>query len=156
MSTLQTSYVPLSAGLFSPGGGPVSSKLRRLTLEAFASIGRQSHTLAAVHDLYSLQAESQAGEHDAVLDEDTLAIGRRFLFALPKTLPTPQIGLDNDGEISFDWFAPHKRVFSISIRVDGRVSYAGRLGARRTIHGTEAFDDAIPEQVGDLLRDFCS
>src|ERR1700682_4975395 len=38
-----------------------------------------------------------------------------FIDALPKNIPTPEIAVDPDGEISFDWYGGARRQVSISV-----------------------------------------
>lgn len=155
MSTLHATYAPLSAGLNNYGIGPEASRLEELLADALSPLSRQNPIEPVIHDLYTLRQESQA-EAGVTLDVETLELGKRFLLAWPKTLPVPELALDRDGEVTFDWSAPHRRMFSVSLRSDGRVSFAGRLGARRTVHGTEAFDDSVPEQIVESVKQLYS
>jgi hypothetical protein len=150
MSTLNLTYAPLSAGLMAYSGGPESQLLRRLTADALSALALQSHAQAALNDLYSLQQE--APEMGLTLTTDALETSKRFLLAWPKTMPMPELTLDTDGEVVLDWIGPHKDMVTVSLRDDGRISYAAHLGARRRKHGTEAFDDAVPEAVLDAVR----
>lgn len=151
MSTLDATYVPLSAGLSNYGIGPEATKLGAMLADALSPLGRQNPIEPAIHDLYTLGQESEIDE-GATLTAEMLEISKRFLLAWPKTLPAPELALDRDGEVTFDWSASHRRMFSVSLRSDGRVSYAGRLSARRTIHGTEAFDDSVPKQIVEAVK----
>ena len=152
MSTLNPTYIPLSAGLSTKGGGPESERLEILIRGALRPLGRQNHIEAAINDLYALLSEVEAGEHEGNLSSATFSVGKRFLLAFPKTLPAPELSLDRDGEISFDWLGKHRKMFSVSLNSEGRVSFAGRLGLRRTVYGTEAFDDTVPEQVVESVK----
>ncbi len=157
MSTLNSTYLPLSSGLFSYGGGPEAKTLTRLTAAAFEPLVNQTRAQAAINDLYSLRAEADEGvSGTTTMSAETLAIGKRFLLAWPKSLPTPELLLDDDGEVVFDWAAPHRRMFSVSLRADGRLSFAGQLGARRTLHGTEEFDGVVPEPIVEGVKSIFS
>lgn len=151
MSTLDVSrYTAVSVGLFGPVGGPDSLAVQRLSAKAFSQLSMLSHSMSAINDLYNLQAEAVAAGD--TLSSDTMQMAKRFLLAWPKTLPMPELALDTDGEIVFDWAAPGRRLVSVSIRGDGRLSYAAQLGARRTTHGTEALDDSVPERIVETVR----
>jgi hypothetical protein len=77
-----------------------------------------------------------------------------LLASLPAMIPTPDISVDPDGEIAFDWFWESRLTFSISISADGRLSYAGLFGPNRT-HGAEQFSGALPGTIsGGLARLF--
>jgi hypothetical protein len=82
----------------------------------------------------------------------TAQIACRFLSALPSILPSPKVGLAPDGEVSFDWLAGKGRVFSVSLRGDGRLSYAGTFSPGMVVHGSEIFGVAIPEGVIEGVR----
>ena len=75
----------------------------------------------------------------------------RFLRALPANTTSPQLSVDPDGEVSMDWVGTSDTLFSVSIRGDGRLSYAGRFGIRRA-RGTEYLSDEIPREVMDYVR----
>lgn len=71
---------------------------------------------------------------------------RRFLDSLPKWLSVPEISVDPDGEISFDWYSEPNNVFSVSVSETGKLSYAGTFGLSK-VHGIEYFGDEIPQSI---------
>lgn len=75
----------------------------------------------------------------------------RFLQALPKGCPLPEVSADPDGEIAFEWFVAPRWEFSVSFAPDGRLSFAGLFGPNTT-YGTECFLDEIPEGIIYNLR----
>jgi hypothetical protein len=154
MSTLNPTYVPLTVGIAGYAGGPESALLRRLTAKALKPLALQSHSQAALNDLYTLQQE--AAESGLCLTRETLETSKRFLLAWPKSLPIPELTLDTDGDVVFDWAGPNRNLVSVSLRHDGRIAYAAKLSPRRTMHGTEAFSDAVPESVVEAVRDLYS
>jgi hypothetical protein len=83
----------------------------------------------------------------------TLVLAERFLTTWPLNLPTPEVGIDPDGEVSFDWFGADGSNFSVSIRHDARLAYAGAFAGAKTKHGTDRFDDEIPSEVVEAVRD---
>lgn len=151
MSTLNPAYVPLTVGISGLVGGPDSALVQRLTAGALEQLALHSHTQAAINDLYTLQQETPG--LGAPLTRDTLETSKRFLLLWQKTMPMPELNIDTDGEVVFDWAGPHRKLVSMSLRHDGRVSYAAKLGPRRTRHGTETFTDAVPEAVVEAVRE---
>lgn len=150
MSTLNPTYVPVSAGLSSFSGGPESALVKRMTAHALGQLALQSHAQAALNDLFNLKQEAtDAGQ---TLSPETVETCKRFLLAWPKAMPMPELALDTDGEVMLDWAGPHRSLVSVSLRHDGRVSYAAQLGAWRRTHGVEAFDDSVPAPVVDAVR----
>jgi hypothetical protein len=74
----------------------------------------------------------------------------RFLRTLPATLKKPELSIDPDGEISFEWYLEPRRVFTVSIGSSSKLSYAGLFG-RSDTHGTEYFGDELPKAIMDNL-----
>ncbi len=86
-------------------------------------------------------------------ESSVLAI--RFLKMLPATIPIPEISIDPDGEVSFEWYKEPRRIFSVSVGAHNDLSYAGLFGVNDT-HGTEYFGDEIPTPILENLRRFLS
>jgi hypothetical protein len=74
----------------------------------------------------------------------------RFLSAIPETWPSPEIGADPDGELSFEWARGPHWVFTVSVGQDGHLSYAGLFGSSR-VHGMETFAGTLPQAIVDGL-----
>jgi hypothetical protein len=90
------------------------------------------------------------GQGAAAADQETYAVARAFLRALPVTIANPSISIDPDGEASFTWARKRDAMFSVSVARDGRLSYAGLYGSK-TNYGTESFVDQIPKAIRDNL-----
>ncbi len=84
---------------------------------------------------------------------DELSYEKAVLFALllPSGIPTPEIYVDPDGEVTFEWYEGPRQVFSISIGSNYELSYAGLFGANKTC-GIEQFYDDIPDAVLDNVE----
>lgn len=90
--------------------------------------------------------------HEEAISKDAYNIGIRFLCALPTTLPSPEVSVDPDGEISFEWLHDRDRMLSVSANPNGRLSFAASIRPGISNHGTELFDDRIPQQLISLLE----
>ncbi|KVS57674.1 hypothetical protein WK39_18185 [Burkholderia cepacia] len=110
----------------------------------FGVPARQSYVF---NDLYAL-AQEQAIE---MQDSPALVLAQRFLFALPSNVPPPELAMDDDGDVSFDWRGPQGKMLTVALREDGRLAYAARISAFDKDHGIKRFDDAIPARVVELL-----
>ena len=75
----------------------------------------------------------------------------RFLQVQPIGVPLPEISVDPDGEVCFEWYKAPNQVFSVSFGPTGRLTYAGLFEGNDT-HGTEVFEDEIPEPVLESIR----
>lgn len=92
-------------------------------------------------DGYDAQAAQPASVMKAV----------EFIDALPKNLPTPEIAVDPDGEISFDWYGGVRRQVSISVSPVGVLSYAGMFGSDY-VRGKERLQGSLPNHLLDYIR----
>ncbi|MGH9487691.1 MAG: hypothetical protein ACRD04_08905 [Terriglobales bacterium] len=60
--------------------------------------------------------------------------------------PSPELTVDNDGEVEMDWLAGPDKLLSLSIAADGRLTYTFRDGARAG-SVTERFDRGVPPRL---------
>lgn len=86
------------------------------------------------------------GVGSAAAEVSTYAHANRFLESLPSTLPIPDVSVDRDGEICFDWDNGPRQVFTVCVGRDGTLTYAGLFGFNR-IHGVEYSGESLPEIV---------
>jgi hypothetical protein len=70
---------------------------------------------------------------------------------LPTRLPIPEVDIDPDGEISFEWYRSSNKLLSISIGQDGRLAYAGRLGLKR-ISGIDYLGEQFPNELAAFIE----
>ena len=78
----------------------------------------------------------------------------RFIEALPDSLPIPEVDVDPDGEIAFEWDMGRRKVFSVSVGSNNELAYAGLFGSNKS-HGTEYFGNKLPKVILDnILRVF--
>lgn len=80
------------------------------------------------------------------VDDRALAQAARFLRALPTTLAVPDVSADPDGEVDLLWFVDARRTLSVSVRGDGRLTWAALIGESST-YGTEWFSVEIPAGI---------
>ncbi len=81
-----------------------------------------------------------------------MTYARHFLALLPLNACSPEITIDNDGEVNFQWDFGRRCVFSVSIGRDGTLTYAGLFGYNK-MHGTEMLAGTIPMVVsGGIAR----
>jgi len=79
---------------------------------------------------------------------DELSWSKALLFSqlLPTNVPIPDIYVDSDGEATFEWYIAPRQVFSVTVRGNGELVYAGIFGPNK-IHGTEHLDDELPQVI---------
>lgn len=135
--------------LESPTAGSEAKKLKESVVKAFESLkGDAARTSWVFHDLQNLAHEYGQSVHQTRAFE----LAQRFLLAMPGTIAGPALDVDQDGEVVFDWKGSFGRVMTITLREDGRVSYAARLSSSRTRYGEDRFADAIPNEILELVH----
>lgn len=101
-------------------------------------------------DLIDLFDESESMAEDDMLPA-TFARARMLLDTIPSGFPVPDIGLDPDGEVAFDWIRRDRTMVSVSIGSEGDPSYAAGL-VDGTAYGFLHWEDRFPVALTDLLR----
>src|SRR5438105_2938375 len=128
MSSLAvTRHGGLLFGLASPTAGGIAQELRRMTVLAVEGLKASipAGSSSAFNDLQALAQEHSSDVHSS----KNFLLALRFLLALPTYLPAPELALDEDGEVSFDWRGSGGRLLTATLREDGRLSYAARISA---------------------------
>jgi hypothetical protein len=85
------------------------------------------------------------------VEPSTYRYAEHFLSLLPSGVSFPEITVDTDGEIFFEWARGPRQVFSVSVGRDGTLTYAGLFGHNK-IHGTEYLREALPSVISDCLE----
>jgi hypothetical protein len=135
--------------LESPTAGGEAKKLKESVVRVFESLkGDAARTSWVFHDLQSLAHENGQTVHQTRAFE----LAQRFLLAMPATIAAPALDIDQDGEVVFDWKGSFGRMMTITLREDGRVSYAARLSSTKTRYGEDEFADAIPNTILELVH----
>ena len=79
------------------------------------------------------------------------AEAERFLELMPSDLAMPEVSVDPDGDISFEWLKSNRYMYSVSLSGNNKIVFAGICGGN-DIHGTEFFGDTIPSIIIDAIR----
>ncbi len=108
-----------------------------------------------LHELYSVYKDTATDNWDGDgargVSSETYCAAKDFLKALPPSIQDPEIAVDPDGEIAFDWYGGDK-VFSVSVSPCKRLAYSGRYG-NSTAYGTMQFKGSrIPEELFPHIR----
>lgn len=125
----------------------------RENLEQSETIG--GHIRETQQLLDKATEECSADNWDAygakAIDETSYGNAIHFSWLLPPNIPVPEIYIDPDGEVNFEWYAGPRQVFSVSIGSNNELAYAGLFGANKT-HGAEYLDDELPGTILDNIR----
>lgn len=162
MSAPAMDYHPISTSTqqISWGGSSVEAgKIYKELNEIFISIkpSAQTWVFSELEEL-SITASHKNWDNlgSAPLDADTYQIAKRFISALPSSLPAPELTVDRDGEVNFDWYGSSGQIFTASLRKDGRIAFAGQISTRNRLSGVGEFNDSVPEKVVESIKTICS
>lgn len=97
-----------------------------------------------IPEIEGLADESDGGK---IADPETVRAALRFAYCLPRFAPLPEVSVDPDGEISFDWLTRTGEMFSVSINKQNRLAYAGWFGEKSRIHGVEQLAETCPSDI---------
>lgn len=157
MTTLTITHpYPLFVRGVNTGFSPESKQLQRSFEKAVTHFRSICEREKAFSDLVRAvkEASQEDWDHFGAKPASILAanLAIRFLNALPSALPTPDVGIDPDGDISFEWVRSKDRMFTVSLSRNGKLSYAGLFGNEISSHGTEVFDDTIPRTIIENVK----
>jgi hypothetical protein len=127
-------------------------KLDSKTLESVSLGYSKAGALEQLYDAFCQACQPGWDGYGAVpASFDSYVQAERFINALPANVPAPEVAMDPDGEVSFEWYHGPRRVFSISIGSSDELTYAGIYGSSKA-RGVETFNFEVPRVVLDNLR----
>ncbi len=137
-----------TARIFDTGLSPAADSLRALLESAHDRHSSQFRT-ACDETVEALLSAVSASEE--AVDAD--AFDRAMLLAqvLPRDIPAPEVLVEDDGEVAFDWEFGPRRVLSVSIGRGPMLGYSALIGPNPT-YGKVAFNGAFPAVLAFLLR----
>lgn len=62
------------------------------------------------------------------VEEATFCNALRFAYSLPEHWPTPEIVVEDNGHIAFDWVLAPRRVLTLAVGPDGTAGYSALIG----------------------------
>jgi len=84
-------------------------------------------------------------------DAGTISQALALLDALPSWTPPPELAIESDGQIGFDWQCSSDRVLSLNVGPGGMLGYAALIGLE-SCYGRVPFAGVLPERISTLLR----
>jgi hypothetical protein len=103
--------------------------------------------------LSALDALAEASDRDdwddfgsSAVEPSTYEYARSFVRMLNIRSPAPEVSVDADGEIAFEWDNGPRRVLSVSVGRDGTLSYAALLGWNKS-YGTARLAETLPWEI---------
>jgi hypothetical protein len=101
--------------------------------------------------LQRLFAALRAAHNKPSVFADTARTAIALIESLPAGTTPPEVVIEQDGEIGFDWQESRRRVLSLTIGPSGMIGYAALVGSE-PIYGKAPFGGHLPETVAHLLR----
>jgi hypothetical protein len=80
------------------------------------------------------------------VEPSTILNAFAFIDSLPSNIRMPEVSVEPDGEISFDWICSARRQFSVSLGKRNVMSYAGLFGSDK-VTGSERFQGTLPRTM---------
>lgn len=151
MSALALSVEPIGHGFSRSGSSREAKAVQKLTARAVLGMKTRASNSLGFNELSALQDELSSAQAPQLF-RAPFELARRFLIALPADLPIPELSVDPDGEIAFDWVGERGRNFSVSLGVSGKLSFAGKLGPEKCIYGMDQFDEVVSREIVDAVK----
>lgn len=90
---------------------------------------------------------------DAVLPTaETQNRAAAFLGALPSFVPIPEVVIEDDGEIGFDWHHSRRHMVSVHVGEAPYIGFAALIGAKQ-LRGREPFVKGLPSTLNYVLTE---
>lgn len=102
------------------------------------------------NEIEEIKREASTGKF--TLRDASYRLGLAFVDALPSTARAPEVTVDADGELNFDWHGPNGQLLSVCAQSNGKLAYAIRFSASRAMHGYTVMDRAIPKEIMDHIN----
>lgn len=112
---------------------------------------RQAAHLVLIQAFNEAREENWDGMGSAAVEATTFAYASKFLDRLPSGGPFPEISVDRDGEVCFDWESSPRQVFTVCIGRDGTLTYAGLYGHTKS-YGVEYLTEALPQIISANIK----
>ena len=113
------------------------------------------HLAKVLENLLKAKEEHSADNWDGynakAISNESYNNAFNFALSLPSNVPIPEVYVDTDGEVTFEWYKGRRQVFSISLGSNNELAYAGLYGASKT-YGVEPFYDDMPERLLDNIN----
>lgn len=131
-----------------PGSSVEARQVKQDLADALHKVKATTAGVSGIHsELMSLVAERLEEVPGA-----TLAKALEFAATLPSDVELPEVSIDPDGELAFDWLKEDS-LLSVSIGRTGRLTYAARL-ENLPISDTVQLAGWLSSSLGEALKNF--
>jgi hypothetical protein len=141
---LDSSELPKEPALDSAQGPTIEHQSPQLVETTNRTLQKVLNELDEVRSEAS--SEGWDGYGARPINPDSYDFAARFLKALPASAPLPEVGADNEGEVSLDWLFGERKALTVAIGPTGRCTFAWMNG-KSTSRGTDWIKDEIPAPI---------
>jgi hypothetical protein len=138
----------------SESANEIQRETEELQKDFSRSITFGEHLSKMLENLFQAKQEHSIDNWDGygakAIDEQSYENAIRFVLSLAPDIPTPEIAVEPDGEVVFEWYGGKRKVFSISMGSRNELTYAGLYGISKT-YGVEYFYGNIPDTLLDNI-----
>ena len=90
------------------------------------------------------------------VDKDSIERVKKMIDMLPEGFPNPELGIDPDGEITFEWYKSRRETINLWGSRNG-FCYCAYLQNDKSSHGREPMSDfKIPVVLQELIKSILS
>ncbi len=133
-------------------GKILSSKLDEIASSVESSESLFGAKLSTIAEIHKIVSESSSDEVDLAVANCAALNAEYFVRSIPTEFALPEVGLDPEGEIAFDWVFGKFRRLSLAVGNSDRISYAW-LNGKEKGHGVAVFTrDRIPDALRQQLQ----
>lgn len=133
----------------------LATKERDIQAELSKSLTIGQHHIQMFRALYEAYEGASDDNWDGygakAIDRNAYIEAMRFAMMLPQTITFPEIDVEPDGELVFEWYRAPRKVFSVIVTSNNEVIYSGLFGTGK-VNGTEYFGDELPRTILDNLQ----
>lgn len=146
--SVATAYQDTWSWAETPGA---SNEAKQVEQDLANTVREVKATTARVSAIYS-ELMSLVAERIDEVSGATLVKALEFAATLPSDVELPEVSIDPDGELAFDWFK-ESGLLSVSVGRTGRLTYAARLENLPT-SDTVQLAGWLSSSLGEALKSF--
>lgn len=105
-----------------------------------------------LNGIEDIRNDTTLTQNPMALTDASYRLGKHFISALPSTARAPEVTIDAEGELVFDWQGPSGQWLSVCAQSNGKLAYAIRYSANRATHGYTVMDQAVPREIMDAIN----
>jgi hypothetical protein len=143
---------PPAPAIYDEAVSPAAESLRDRLAEAIAprtSVRVDTTTVLVDRLVTAIQEGLRSGE--SLPSPETIRRAFTFAASIPADVAAPDVVIESDGEIGFDWDYAQRRVLSVSVGEAPVLRFATLIGAE-PVHGRIPYAGVFPQTLAYFLK----